>query len=82
MLGGVKRDLTLRRTPAGSVAWVGGVSPIAGDTVDIGPDFYRATPADQIGLLFDQLATSTLDVETAFIPAYRTLAEWIHAKNP
>jgi len=82
MLAGVKRAMTLRRTPAGSVAWVGGVGLIAGDTVDIGPDFFRATPTDQIGLLFDQLAASTRDVETVFIPAYRTLAEWIHARNP
>lgn len=82
MLTSVKHDLTLRPAPTGSAAWVGGVSLIAGDTVDIGPDFFRATPAHQIGLLFDQLAASTLDVEAAFIPAYRTLAEWIHAQNP
>ena len=82
MLTSVKHDLTLRPAPIGSAAWIGGISLIAGDTVDIGPDFFRATPAHQIGLLFDQLAASTLDVEAAFIPAYRTLAEWIHAQNP
>jgi hypothetical protein len=50
--------------------------------LQIGPDFFLATPDNQISLLLEGLARATPDIEPAFIPAYVSLAEWIHNKNP
>ncbi len=68
----------------GVVRWLAGSarSAIAGDHIEVGPDFFRATPEDQISLLLEALARSTPDVEVAFIPAYVSLAAWIHGQNP
>jgi hypothetical protein len=50
--------------------------------LQIGPDFFTATPADQISLLLESLARATPDVEAPFVPAYVSLAAWIHSQNP
>jgi hypothetical protein len=84
MHAAVKRNLTITRMAASVVTW-GAAAPtsfIAGDSLQVGPDFFRASPADQISLLLEQLATGTKDVEPAFIPAYVSLAAWIHGRNP
>ena len=73
----VKRDLTIMGLTAGVVTWSGGAS-LAGDTVFIGDDFFRAEPRQQISLLLQALATATPDIESAFIPAYVSFAEFIH----
>jgi len=80
----VKTNLTITRVPAGVVAWSAGgaTSPNAGDEVTVGPDFFRATPEDQISLLLQALAFRIPDVERDFIPAYVSLAAWIHSQNP
>ena len=82
----VKNNLTITRMNTGLVSWnppAAGTSPfLAGTTIGIGPDFFRATPEDQISLLLEQLAKATKGVEPAFIPAYVSLAKWIHDKNP
>lgn len=82
MKAAVKRNLTVNRVPAGVLRWTAGVGWIAGATVEIGPDFFRATGDDRIRLLFQALAGVTRDVEAAFVPAYASLAEWIHGQNP
>ncbi|HBC05276.1 MAG TPA: hypothetical protein DC015_14050, partial [Aequorivita sp.] len=73
----VKRDLTVFGLAVGVVSWMGGAS-IAGDTLFIGPDFFRADPRQQISLLLEALAASTPGVEAAFIPAYVSFAEFMH----
>lgn len=75
----VKRNLTFTRVAAGQVHWVatGGAS-IADASLQIGGDFFRASPADRIALLLERLAGATRGVEPAFVPAYVNLARWIH----
>jgi outer membrane protein OmpA-like peptidoglycan-associated protein len=73
----VKRDLTVIGLTAGVVNWSAG-SSMASDTLFIGDDFFRADPRQQISLLLQALAGATPDIETAFIPAYVSFAEWIH----
>jgi Domain of unknown function (DUF4157)/Lysine-specific metallo-endopeptidase len=82
MKSAVKRDLTITRMAAGVVTWPAGGALLAAKSLQIGPDFFTATPADQISLLLESLAGSTPDVEAAFIPAYVSLAAWIHSQNP
>jgi hypothetical protein len=82
MQAAVKRDLTITRMAAGVVTWSGGGSLFAADSLQIGPDFFTATPADQISLLLESLARATPDVEAPFVPAYVSLAAWIHSQNP
>jgi hypothetical protein len=84
MHAAVKRDLKPSHKAAGVVSWgvAAAASPIAADTVQIGPDFFKATPDDRISLLLESLAGVTKDVEAAFIPAYVSLAKWIHDQNP
>jgi hypothetical protein len=82
MQSAVKRDLTITRMGSGVVTWPAGGSLLAAASLQIGPDFFTATPDDQISLLLQSLAGSTPDVETAFIPAYVSLAAWIHSQNP
>jgi hypothetical protein len=81
-----KEDLVITRMPSGVVSWkppAAGASPwIAGTTLGIGPDFFRAPAEDQVSLLLEQLAKATKDVETPYVPAYVSLAKWIHDKNP
>jgi hypothetical protein len=87
-----QQDLTMTRMAAGVVKWgappvvtVGAIPPqawLAGDSLQVGPDFFKATAADQISLLLEALAKVTRDVEPAFIPAYVSLAAWIHSKKP
>lgn len=73
----VKRDLTIIGLATGVVSWPSGAT-LASDTVFIGPDFFRAEARQQISLLLQALAGATPDIETAFIPAYVSFAEWIH----
>ena len=80
----VRRDLKIAHMAAGVVSWGAAAvaSPIAADTVQIGPDYFKATPDDQISLLLESLAGVTKDVEPAFVPAYVSLAKWIHDQHP
>ena len=78
----VKRDLTATRMAAGVVNWPVAATWVAGAGVSIGPDFFRATAGNQVSLLLEGLAGATRDVESAYIPAYVTLAKWIHDQNP
>ncbi len=79
MESAVRRDLTLTRVAAGTVHWGATAGEwIADASLQIGGDFFRATAADQIALLFEHLARATRDVEPAFVPAYVHLAKWIH----
>ena len=85
MKAGVKRKLKFVRAGAGVVSW--GAAAVAapffaGDKVEIGPDFFKATSADRVSLMLEALAKQTKDVEAAFIPAYVSLADWIHSQNP
>jgi hypothetical protein len=79
-----KKDLTITRMASGVVAWPTGAtgSVLASISLQIGPDFFSATPDNQISLLLEGLARATPDIEPAFVPAYVSLAEWIHKKNP
>ncbi|HXU46560.1 MAG TPA: DUF4157 domain-containing protein, partial [Thermoanaerobaculia bacterium] len=81
MKSAVKRNLTATRVGAGVATWTS-ASWVAAASLEVGPDFFRATADDQISLLLESLAKATKDVETAFIPAYVSLAAWIHGKNP
>ncbi len=83
MRAAVKRNLSIARMAVGEVKWPasGGTDMLASDKLEIGPDFFRASPGDQISLLLEALARSTKDVEPAFVPAYVSLAEWIHSQN-
>jgi len=84
MKAAVKRDLSASPMASGGVSWPApsAASFFAGDTLEIGPDFFRATGDDQVSLLLDALARSTRDVEPAFVPAYVSLARWFHEQNP
>jgi hypothetical protein len=84
MKAAVKRNLAITRMAAGVVTWTAGAPGafVAADTVQIGPDFFRATAANQISLLLQELASVTRETEPQFIPAYVSLAAWIHAQNP
>jgi hypothetical protein len=80
----VKRSLTVTRMPTGVVSWsaAGGASWFASDTFSVGPDFFRASADDQVLLLQEALARATRDVEPAYVPAYVSFAQWVHAQNP
>jgi hypothetical protein len=60
--------------PTGVVSWPN----IAVNAFFVGPDFFRAEPRQQISLLLQAVAGATPNIETAFIPAYVSFAEWIH----
>ncbi len=80
----VQQDLTLTRMASGVATWG---TPLpqsfsAADNLQVGPDFFRGTADDQISLLLEALAKETRDVEPSFIPAYVSLAAWIHGRNP
>jgi hypothetical protein len=77
-----KADLNVARMAAGTVNWPVAGTWVAGHDLDLGPDFFRATAPHQISLLVQNLAQATRDVEAAFVPAYVSLAEWIHLQNP
>jgi hypothetical protein len=78
----IKQNLTVTRMAAGVVSWPPGAPAfVAGAALEVGPDFFRATPDDQVSLLLENLARATRDVEPAFVPAYVSLAQWIHKKN-
>lgn len=77
-----KRDLTITKVAAGVAKWNVGTAWIAGASLEVGPDFFKATPDNQVSLLLQQLALATKDVEPTFRPAYVALAAWIHSKNP
>lgn len=82
MRGAVKRNLSATPMATGGVKWPSTATDwLAGAVFEVGPDFFRATPGDQISLLLETLARSTRDVEPAFVPAYVSLAEWIHSQN-
>jgi hypothetical protein len=83
----IQQDLTMTRMAAGVVKWGTPAPPApkpwtALDNLQIGPDFFLATGDDQISLLLEELAKATKDVEAAFVPAYVSLAAWIHSQNP
>ena len=83
----VKSDLTFKKeVGAGTVVrWAPGPagSSLAGTTIEVGPDFFRATPDDQASLLLEALARKIPDVEPAFVPAYVALAGvGFHSRNP
>lgn len=80
MKAAVKRDLTITRVNAGVVNWPSGAMP--GDSFEIGPDFFMATPDNQVSILLENLAKATGGVEAAYVPAYVSLAKWIHNQNP
>ncbi len=84
MSAAAKRGLVVTRAVAGVAAWTApaAASPIAGAAVQVGEDFFHATPANQVSLLLEQLARRTPEVEAAFVPAYVSLAKWIHDQNP
>jgi outer membrane protein OmpA-like peptidoglycan-associated protein len=77
----VKRNLTVTRVATGVASWTA-ASWVAGASLKVGPDFFTATPGDQISLLLESLAKATRNVDPAFIPAYVSLAKWIHDQNP
>jgi hypothetical protein len=77
----VKRNLTVTRVASGVASWTT-ASWVAGASLSVGPTFFTATAADRVALLLESLAKATKDVEAAFIPAYVSLAAWIHGKNP
>jgi hypothetical protein len=81
MLALMKGNLTVTKAASGVVSWTTAPGWLAGTSLSVGPDFFRAVPRDQIALLFEALARATRDVEPAFVPAYVTLAEWIHSQN-
>lgn len=74
----VNRDLTISDMPSGIISWPAGMGGFASVMLRIGPDFFRASPDNQVSLLLQNLAGSTPDVEVAFIPAYVSFAEFIH----
>ncbi len=76
----VRRNLTITGIPAGIISWPKAANGFASDTLQVGPDFFNATPENQVSLLLENLARSTPDVEAAFIPAYVSFAEFIHSK--
>jgi len=83
MLAGVKEDLTATRIAAGVVKWASVPGKwLASAKLEVGPDFFLATADDQVSLLMEQVAAATKDVEAAYVPAYTSLAEWIHSQNP
>jgi hypothetical protein len=84
MKAAVKRDLAITRVSSGVASWTAGAPGkwVAADSLEVGPDFFLATQANQISLLLEALAGVTRDVEPAFIPAYVSLAAWIHSQNP
>jgi len=80
---GAKRDLKVGKMAKGVIHWPSsGKKSVVGASLEVGPDFFKATADDQVGLLLQHLADATRGVEKAFIPAYVTLAAWIHGKNP
>jgi len=78
----VKTNLTVTRMAAGVVSWPKPPAWVAGSTLSVGPDFFTATADDQVSLLLEHLVRATHDVEPAFVPAYVSLAAWIHSQNP
>jgi hypothetical protein len=80
---GAKRDLTVGKMAKGVIHWPSsGKKPVVGASLEVGPDFFKATADDQVSLLLQHLAYATREVEKAFVPAYVALAAWIHGKNP
>jgi hypothetical protein len=77
-----KKPFNISAMPSGVISWPAGIGGLASDTFQVGADFFRAGPEEQISLLFQHLAAATQDVETAFIPAYVAFAKWIHEQNP
>lgn len=77
MKSSVKQNLTISGMPSGLINWPR-ASGSASDTLQIGPDFFRATSDDQVSLLLENLAVATPDMEPAFVPAYVYFAEFIH----
>jgi hypothetical protein len=76
-----KNDLVVTRAATGTVTWASpaaGSPFLAGASLSIGPDFFRADPEDQVSLLLESVAGQTKDLEPAFVPAYASLAKWIH----
>jgi outer membrane protein OmpA-like peptidoglycan-associated protein len=81
MKAAVKRNLTVTKAATGVVSWPASIALIPGASLSVGPDFFRAARDDQAPLLLEGLARATSAVEPAFVPAYVTLAEWIHSKH-
>jgi len=81
MHAAMQQDLTVTKAASGGVNWPASSAVIPGASLSVGPDFFRAVLRDQVALLLEALARATSDVEPAFVPAYVTLAEWIHSQN-
>ena len=81
MLRGVAQPLGVSRKATGVVTWPAGSQSLADSNVKIGPDFFKATKQHQVSLLLQALAAATGGVEAQFIPAYSTLAKWVHSQN-
>lgn len=62
----VKQDMTIRRARTGNVTW----SSALGLNLELGPEFFRATPADQISLLLEALIRWEGRVPASFVPAH------------
>ncbi|MEM7084573.1 MAG: DUF4157 domain-containing protein [Bacteroidota bacterium] len=75
-----KRPFNISAMPTGVINWPAGSGGLASDSFQVGADFFRASPEEQISLLLQHLAGATQDVETAFIPAYVEFARWIHER--
>lgn len=74
----INRDLIFMEMPTGIISWPVGGNGLASTLLSFGPGFYRANAENQVSLLLQNLAASTPDVETAFIPAYVSFAKFIH----
>ena len=78
MKAAVNRDLTINSMPAGLINWPAVPNNLASVSLNIGPDFFRATADNQVSLLLEALSHSTPGVEAAFVPGYVAFAKWIH----
>jgi len=73
-----KEPFNISAMPSGVISWPAGSNGMASDTFRVGPDFFKASPEQQISLLLQHQAAATQGVEAAFIPAYVEFAKWIH----
>lgn len=73
-----KKPFNISSMPTGVVSWKAGSDGLASDSFQVGADFFKASPEEQISLLLQHLAAATKDVEAAFVPAYVEFAKWIH----
>ena len=72
---------TIKAMASGLINWP--VSPAwsAFPELDVGPDFFKHSPDEQVTLLLEHLAKATRDVEPTHIADYVSFAEWIHRQQ-